>query len=129
MRVAPDDRRDRGSITIAMAFAVGVIMLIVVQVANVLVFEFGRGAVRGAVDEGARIGARAAPGSEITVCETIARDALSQLAAGLGESVTITCADNGTSVIASADVHFDGWLTSIADHDGTIVASAAKENR
>ena len=34
MRVAPDDRRDRGSITIAMAFAVGVIMLIVVQVAN-----------------------------------------------------------------------------------------------
>jgi hypothetical protein len=129
MQAVADDVRDRGSITIAMTFAIGVIMLIVVQIANVVVFEFGRGAVRGAIDEGARIGARAAPGDETIVCETIARDALNQLAAGLGEGVTITCADNGTSVIATARVHFDGWLTSIADHDGTIVAAAAKENQ
>ena len=51
------------------------------------------------------------------------------LGGALGGGVDITCADAGTTVTATATVHFDGWLTSIADYDGTFTASAAKENR
>jgi hypothetical protein len=120
---------DRGAVTIATAFAVGVVLTITVMVANVLVFQYGRGAVRAALDEGTRVGSRATAGTGAEVCEQIARQTLDQLAAGLGEGVDIRCADTGVSIIATADVHFDGWLTSIADYDATFTASAAREDR
>lgn len=120
-----DTDADSGSVTVTMIFAIAVIMVIVVQVANVIVFTYGRGAVRSALDEGSRIGSRAGTAA----CEQIARDTLDQLAAGLGRGVTITCQDNGVSVIATATVHFDGWLTSVADYDTVLSASSAKEDR
>ncbi len=120
---------DRGSITISTLFGILVVTVIVIGVVNVLVFQFGRAAVRNALDEGVRVGARATPGTEAVVCQQVARDAMDQLAAGLGSGVTITCANLGTSVQATATVHFDGWLTSISDHDATMQASAALENQ
>ena len=109
-----------------MIFAIGLIMVIVLQVANVIVFTYGKGAVRSALDEGTRVGSRA---GGPPVCEQVARDVLDQLAAGLGKGVLITCIDNGVSIVATATVHFDGWLASIADYDAVLSASAAKENR
>jgi hypothetical protein len=120
---------DRGAITIATAFAVGVVLVITVMVANVLVYQYGRGVVRAALDEGVRVGSRATEGTGADVCEQIARETLDQLAAGLGQGVTIQCADTGDSIIATAQVHFDGWLTSVADYDATFTASAAREDR
>jgi len=121
-----DEKADRGSVTIPMIFAIGLIMVIVLQVANVIVFSYGKGAVRSALDEGTRVGSRA---GGPPVCEQVARDVLDQLAAGLGQGVSITCIDNGVSIVATATVHFDGWLASIADYDAVLSASAAKENR
>lgn len=121
--------RDRGSITVATAFAIAIVLLITVQIMNVLVFQYGRGAVRSAIDEGVRVGSRAQPGTGAAVCEQLARQSLDQLAAGLAQGVTITCVDTGDSIIATATVHFDGWLASIADHDSTMTASAAREDR
>lgn len=112
-----------------MIFAVAVVMVIVVQAANVIVFQIGRAAVRGALDEGARFGARAEPGSEVVLCEDAARSAIDDIAAGLGQGVTISCADTGTRIVATAVVHFDGWLTSVTDHDATMTASSAKANQ
>jgi hypothetical protein len=120
---------DRGAITIATAFAVGVVLMITVMVANVVVFQYGRGAVRAALDEGVRVGSRATADTGAIVCEQIARDTLDQLAAGLGQGVTITCVDTGDQIVATATVHFDGWLTAITDYDDTFVASAAREDR
>jgi hypothetical protein len=125
---APHDV-DRGAITIATAFAVGVVIAITVMVANVLVFQYGRGAVRAALDEGVRVGSRATAGTGATVCEQIARETLDQLAAGLGQGVDIECADTGDRIVATAAVHFDGWLTSVSDYDDTFTASAAREDR
>lgn len=120
---------DRGSITISTLFGILVVTVIVVGVLNVLVFQFGRATVRNALDEGVRIGARAAPGTEAAVCEQVARDTIDQLAAGLGAGVTVTCANLGTSLQATATVHFEGWLTSISDHNSTMQAAAALENQ
>lgn len=122
-------QRDRGSITISTLFGILVVTIMVVGVANVLVFQFGRAAVRNALDEGVRVGARATPGTEEVVCQQVATDTISQLAAGLGSGVTISCTNVGQSLQATATVHFDGWLTSISDYNGTIQASAAIENQ
>jgi hypothetical protein len=121
--------RDRGAITIATTFAVGVVLSITVMVANVLVFQYGRGAVRAALDEGVRTGSRATAGTGAAVCEQIARNTLDQLAAGLGQGVDIRCADTGDQIVATADVHFDGWLAGITDYDATFTASASREDR
>ena len=47
----------------------------------------------------------------------------------MAKGITISCADIGRSITATATVHFDGWMTSLADYDGTFTASAAKEDR
>ena len=126
----PERRRDdRGSITISTLVGIVVVTLVVVAVANVLVVQFGRATVRDALDEGVRVGARAAPGTETAVCRQVADDVVAQLAAGLGSGVSITCTNLGTSLQATAVVHFDGWLTSVSDHDATMQASAALENQ
>ena len=56
-------------------------------------------------------------------------DTIDQLAAGLGSGVTVTCVNLGPSLQATATVHFDGWLTSVSDHDSTMQATAALENQ
>lgn len=128
MPADPQDT-DRGSITISTLFGILVVTVIVVAVVNVLVFQFGRATVRNALDDGVRVGARAAPGTEAAVCQQVARNTIDQLAAGLGSGVTVTCVNLGTSLQATATVHFDGWLTSVSDHDSTMQATAALENR
>jgi hypothetical protein len=47
----------------------------------------------------------------------------------LGADVNIICSDVGRRIVATATVHFEGWLTSLADYDGSFTASAAKEDR
>src|SRR3954471_1575212 len=92
---------DRGAATITFAIAAGVVMLLVVQMDNVLVFQWGQGVVRAALDEGARIGART---GDPTACVARADGAISDLAAGMANGVTVSCAVNGQVVTATAIV-------------------------
>ena len=117
---------DRGDGVPALLIATGVVLVLLTQLLNVVVFSYGKGTVRTALDEAARAGAR----QGLAACEATADQVMGDLLGGaLGGDVDITCADGGTTVDATATVHFDGWLTSIADYDGTFTASAAKENR
>jgi len=110
-----------------LVLATGVVLVLVVQILNVVVFTYGKGTVRTALDEAARAGATS---GSLAVCEATAGQVMGELLGGsLGAEVDITCSDTGTSIVASADVHFDAWLTELADYDGTFSASAAKENR
>lgn len=128
-RAGEHDDRDQGSITVATLFGVATVTVIAVMVANVLAFQFGRAAVRVAIDDGVRVAARATPGSEVAVCEQVANASISQLAGGLGNGVSISCASNGEIIQATASVHFQGWLGGVSDHTSTIQASAALENQ
>jgi hypothetical protein len=111
---------------VVIAIATAVVLLLVVQIVNVIVFSYGKGAVRAALDEAARAGSRGG----LAACEAAANEALDDLLGGsLGADVSISCSDIGRSVVATATVHFDAWVTSLADYDGTFSAAAAKEDR
>ena len=104
----------------------GVVLVLLAQILNVVVFTYGKGTVRTALDEAARAGAR----DGLAACEATADQVIGELLGGaLGADVQISCSDAGRRIVATADVHFDGWLTSLADYDGTFSASAAKEDR
>jgi hypothetical protein len=120
-------RGDRGTATIAVALGAGVALLLVVQLVNVMVFQWGQGVVRAGLDEGVRAGTR--NGGDVAACEARANAVINDLAAGMADGVTVSCAVDGRSITATATVSWDGWLTSIADHHSTIGAAAALEDR
>jgi len=119
-------RGDRGEGVVVLVLASGVVLLLLAQILNVVVFTYGKGTVRTALDEAARAGAR----SGLAACEATADQVIGDLLGGaLGAEVAISCSDAGRTVMATATVHFEGWLSSLADYDGTFSASAAKEDR
>ncbi|MFT3852011.1 MAG: hypothetical protein QM733_04630 [Ilumatobacteraceae bacterium] len=106
--------------------ATGFVLMLLVQILNVVVFTYGKGSVRTALDEAARAGAR----QGLAACEATGSQVIHELLGGsMADGVTISCSDAGRSVSATATVHFDGWLSSLADYDGMFSASAAKEDR
>lgn len=124
---APEDR-ERGATTVALVVATGVVLMVVVAVMQVIVFQYGKGTVRAALDEAARAGARST--TSIDTCQTAAARVLGDLLGGtMGNGVSVSCADDGNRIIVTAVVHFDGWFGAVADYDATLSASAAKEDR
>jgi hypothetical protein len=120
-------RGDRGEGVVVLVLATGFVLLLLAQIINVIVFSYGKGTVRIALDEAARAGARS---DSVAVCQATADQVMSDLMGGaLGAEVSITCSDAGREIVATASIHFEGWLTSLADYNGSFSASAAKEDR
>src|SRR5215207_2785870 len=93
-------RDDRGDAVVALVLATGIVMLLVTQMLNVIVFNYGKGTVRTALDEGARAGART---GSVAVCQETAQQVVDDLIGGaLGADVTIRCTDAGRSMVADA---------------------------
>lgn len=105
-------------------------MLVLVVVANLVVFEYGRGAVRSAVDEGARQGARSP--TPVAACMQQAQQALDDLlGAGrpgsMGAGVVLRCTQAGGSLVATARGTWRGWLAGVPAWTFTVTASAVVE--
>ena len=119
-------RGERGFTTIQFVVATALSLLLFVMMANLIVFLYARGAVRAAVDEAARVGARAdaAP----TDCERRAASTLDGLVGGrLRSQVQVRC-EAGTDVVrVRADVRLSAWIPGVPDWDFTLVGRATKE--
>jgi hypothetical protein len=114
---------------VALTLATLVVLVIVTGVINVIVFQYGKGVVRSALDEGVRAGSRYQTGNSTAACEARIADALHDMLGGpMGRGVSATCTDNGARIVATAHVHFKGWFGSISDHDSIVTASAARES-
>ena len=128
---APHDRladRDRGTTFISLVVATGFMLVLVTAIFQVIIFQYGKGSVRAALDEAARAAARS-PNS-VETCEARAANVLGDLLRGeMGDGVGVICTDVGDRIIVTANVHFDGWFGRITDYDAVLTASAAKENR
>jgi hypothetical protein len=106
--------------------AVGLGLIALVALLNLVIYSYGSGAVRSAVDQAARTGSRASA-SEAT-CAARANEALDTLLGGpMGDDITITCTDNGQYVTATATGTFQGWLPIVPDWSWEITATATKE--
>lgn len=120
------DADERGSMTIQYIWAVALSLVFLVVVANLVAFQYGRGVVRGALDEGVRVGSRATAAA--AECQARAQQVLDQLLAGpLGDDVSVSCRDAGDRVVASADGAFAPWVGVLPEHRFHDEAVAVKE--
>lgn len=119
-------RSEGGFVTPQVLAAVGLSLVLLVAVVNLVAFQYGRGVVRAALDEGARVGARAGAGP--SECAQRARAVLADLLGGrMGEDVTVTCRRRPDRLEAVAQVRFAGWLPLVPDWRFTTSAAAALE--
>ena len=94
--------------------------------AQFVVWQYGRGAVRAALDEGARVGAPAAAG--VADCERRAGEVLGDLLGGaLGREVSVSCQETPAEMVAGATVTFRAWMPPSPDWSFRLAASARKE--
>lgn len=114
-----------------MSILFGMLIVLVVFLAgcNFVVFEYGQGVVRTAVDEAARTGSQQqAVGGPLAACQAKAAQVMDNLLPGpFGQKVTITCAIQGANIVASATGSFPGWLPPVPSLAVHAVGSALVE--
>lgn len=116
---------DRGVSSVQFLLASALSLMLFLAFANLLAVQYGRGAIRSALDQGARAGAIV--GSP-ALCEAAAQDVLSQLLAGrMGDSVVIGCRSGEGLMTATATARFESWTPLTADFDVSVSAEAAME--
>ncbi|MEX1007220.1 MAG: hypothetical protein WD271_05180 [Acidimicrobiia bacterium] len=114
--------------TVQFVMATALSLFVFVMLANFVVDLYARGAIRAAVDEGARAGAPI--DSSVGECERRAKDALDDLLGGaMRAGVHVDCvADLGT-IRARATVVLHGWLPGVVpDWSFSLVGTAVKEH-
>lgn len=121
-------RDERGATTASTVLAMGLALLLFVNLSQWIVWQYGRGSVRASLDEAARAGAGTVGGVE--ACEAKAGDVLGDLLGGsMGDGVTIACRATGTSMVAEATVSFRAWLPPTPDWTFVVSATAPLEPR
>jgi hypothetical protein len=87
-------------------------MLVLTFVANVVAIQYAMGAVRSAVDRGARSGS--AVDAPVGACQSEAVRTLrgpgGLLTGAVGESVRLSCHREGDTILARAEGRFGWWL-------------------
>lgn len=112
--------------TIQYVWGVALSLVFLVVIANLVAFQYGRGVVRGALDEGVRAGSRAT--ATVAGCQERAHQVLHQLLGGtLGDEVSVACTDLGDRIVASAEGRFPAWIAVVPDHRFHVQATAVKE--
>ena len=121
---APD--RAGGFVTTQFVLAVALSLVLFVMLCNVIVYQYARGVVRAALDEGVRSASRA--GGTVGGCEAAAEEVRRSLLGGpLGAQVAIRCELVAGRVQATATGRFPGWLPLVPDFPVDFAANAVKE--
>ncbi len=90
-------------------------LVLFVMLANLIVMQYTMAAVTGALDEGARLGARTQHASE-SACEQRVFEAVGAiLAERIASGLTVSCWSNGVAVHAEAVGLLGGWLPGVPD--------------
>lgn len=117
---------DGGAATVAVLLGLSLLMLAFVGLANFLVYQYGRGALRTAVEQAARSGSRAS--ADVADCEQRGHEAIDAVLGGsMGDDATLSCSESGDAVTASATATFEGWIEIVPDWTVTVRATAQKE--
>jgi len=119
-------RSEDGYQTVAFSVAVAFSLLLFTMFANVIVVQLGRGAVRAAVDDAARAGAR--EGTSPAACQAETERRLRDLLPGqLGEHVTVRCEVDAQAVRVVADGRFTSWLPGVPDFSARATGRSVRE--
>lgn len=123
----PADRRltDRGVTSVQFLLASGLGLLLFLAMANLVVAQYGRGALRSALDQGARAGAITSSADD---CMVRVQSVLGQLLGGrMGDSVVAQCVVGPFVVSASGKAVFESWTPLMPDFVIDMTAQATRQ--
>lgn len=124
----PEPDRERASAAIAFVVAAGLALVVFVTLANLLVMQFTREAMRISADEAVRAGSRS--DAPVAACEARARAVLAGLLgpAARGDA-TFACDVSGTppTVHVHGEVTMVPWLRGLPEWRVTVRSDAVQE--
>lgn len=121
------DRRlsERGVTSVQFLLAGALSLILFLVFANLIVVQYGRGAIRSALDQGARVGAIT---GAVRGCEERVGAVLDQILGGeMGESAEIGCEVVGDLVVARGNAVFPSWTPFTSDFVIELSAHATLE--
>lgn len=128
MRWQPGRQAERGFATVQYVTVMAFSLLTLVLLVNFVAFQYGRGVVRAALDEGTRAGSRVEASEE--ECELRAQEVLDDLLGGpMGDTArdTLQCEVLGGRVRAVATASFASWIDPVPTWSFEVEAVAVKE--
>lgn len=135
MDPGPAGRLSEGFTTIQFVVATALSLVFLLLGANFIVFQYARGAVRAALDEGVRAGSveYGSSSRRVDACSRRAAEVLGDLLRGpIGEGVQIDCElgrGGGRPVMtARARTRFRSWIPSVPDWRFEVTAVARVED-
>lgn len=87
-------------------------MLFLAGLLNLIAVQYAVGVVRGALDEGVRIGAPA-PAAAAECVAAIDRVMADLMGGPLGAGITYSCVQMGSELVATAEARFVGWFPGV----------------
>jgi hypothetical protein len=113
---------ERGVSSVQFLLASALALILFVTFANVVAVQYGRGAIRSGLEQGARAGGIAVSAAQ---CESVARDVIDQLLGGrMSDSLVVRCEASGTMMVASASAVFESWSVLTPDFSVALEAEA-----
>lgn len=108
---------------------VALTLVLLLGITNLVALQYGQGAIRTAVDEGARYGAFL--GNGLAECEdraeTVLRGETGLLRGSIGDSIVVRCEVDGDLMRATATGTFEWWIGGLPDVDVNMVGEAVIE--
>lgn len=126
MDPGPAARRvgDRGVSSVQFVLASALALVLFLALANLVVVQYGLGAVRSALEQGARAGST----SGAVDCEATARQVIADLLGGrMSDGLTLSCAVEDGAAVASASVTFESWTPLTPDFAFELTSTAVME--
>lgn len=115
---------DRGVSSVQFVLASALVLFLFVALANLVVVQYGRGAIRSALEQGARAGSIGG----IAVCEETAHSVVDDLLGGrMSKDLTLSCSTEGAVVAASASVTFESWTPLTPDFSFSLTGRSVDE--
>lgn len=115
---------DRGVTSVQFLLASGLALILFLALANLVVVQYGRGAVRSALEQGARAGTTAGP----SACEETASRVIEDLLGGsMSDGLVLSCSRSSSSVVATASVTFESWTPLTPDFGFSLASRAVAE--
>jgi hypothetical protein len=115
---------DRGVSSIQFVLAAALALVLFLALANLVVVQYGRGAVRSALEQGARAGSL----SGVSGCEATAAQVIADLLGGrMSDGLVLSCGLDDGAVVATASVTFDSWTPLTPDFEFYLSSAAVVE--
>lgn len=116
---------DRGVSSVQFILASALGLFLFVALANLVVIQYGRGALQSALEQGARAGSLQ---GESSACEDKAREVVGQLLGGrMSDGVAVSCRLVGTTLVASGLAVFPSWTPLASDFQVELTSEAVIE--